>query len=181
MDTTLHKDITKRMDSALTVLNTHFHKIRTGRAHSSLIEDIKVDYYGNPTPINQMASVKVLDARTLSILPWDKNQLDAVNNAILKSDLGLNPNNSGDEIIIQLPPLTEETRKDYQKHARAEAENARIAIRNVRRDGLHKLKESAPSEDEEKVAHKEIDQLTEDYIKKVDEQLKLKEKELLEF
>lgn len=169
------------MESAISVLNSHFHKIRTGRAHSSLIEDIKVDYYGNPTPINQMATVKALDARTLSVQPWDKSQLDAVSNAILKSDLGLNPNNSGDEIIIQLPPLTEETRKDYQKHARTEAENARIAIRNVRRDGLHKLKESASSEDEEKITHKEIDRLTEEYIKKVDEQLQLKEKELLEF
>ena len=181
MDQALHKDMEKRMANALNVLNTHFHKIRTGRAHSSLIEDIKADYYGTPTPINQMASIKTLDARTLTIIPWDKQQLEAIVMAILKSDLELNPNNTGEEIVIKLPPLTEETRKNYQKHARLEAEKTRIAIRNVRRDGLHKLKEAANSEDEEKILHKDIDKLTEEYIKKVDEKLQHKEKELLEF
>ena len=169
------------MSGALGVLSAHFHKIRTGRAHSSLIEDIKADYYGTPTPINQMASIKILDARTLCIIPWEKRQLESIVTAIHKSDLDLNPNNTGEEIIIKLPPLTEETRKNYQKHARLEAENTRIAIRNVRRDGLHKLKETGPSEDEEKIIHKKIDKLTEEYIKKVDEQLRRKEKELLAF
>lgn len=168
------------MNNALNVLNTHFHKIRTGRAHGSLLEDIKVDYYGAPTPLNQMANFKVLDARTLSITPWDKQQIEQILAAVRNSDLRLTPNRSGNDIIINLPPLTEETRKDYHKHARAEAENARIAVRNVRRDVLHKLKETAGSEDEEKAAHKVVDKLTEEYIKRIDQQLHHKEKELME-
>ena len=180
MDKNLKSDIEKRMNAALQVLITHFHKIRTGRAHSSLLEDIKADYYGALTPLNQMANIKNLDARTLCVTPWDQQQSEQIATAIRNSDLGLNPNVSGNDIIINLPPLTEETRRDYQKHARAEAENARVAVRNVRRDGLHKLKEISGSEDEEKLSHKEIDKLTEESIKRIDQQLEHKEKELME-
>ena len=181
MDKQLQTDMQKRMESALTVLNHHFHKLRTGKAHSSLVEDIKVEYYGNLTPLQQMASIRTPDARTLSIAPWDKSQIEHVQKALQTSPLGLVPNVKDNEILINLPPLTEETRKDYQRQARNEAEQARIAIRNVRRDTLHKIKDLELSEDEEKRMHNEADKITEDFIKRVDDLLHQKEEDLLSF
>ncbi len=182
MDKQLETDMKKRMDNAILVLNQHFNKLRTGRAHSSLVEDIKADYHGNPTPLNQMASIRILDARTLSISPWDKNQTETVQKALLASSLGLNPNvNDKGEVLIALPPLTEETRKDYQKQARNEAEQARIAIRNVRRDTLHKIKKLEPSQDDEKRMGNEADKITEEYIKRADHLLHQKEEDLASF
>ena len=175
------KDATQRMESALTVLNTHFRKIRTGRAHSSLIEDIKADYYGNPTPLMQMANINTPDARTINIVPYDKTQIPTIAKAIEDSDLGMTPNTSEEAIIINIPPLNEETRNNFCKQARTEAEQSKVAIRNVRRDVLHKVKEDAESEDMEKQQIQQVDKLTESYIQKVDQLLQQKEKELLEF
>ncbi len=176
----IEKDMKHRMEAALSVLASNFSKLRTGRAHSSLVEDIKVAYYGNPTPLNQVANINTPDARTLSIVPYDKGQMNEISAAIRDSDLGLNPNTSADSIIINIPPLNEETRNNYRKHARAEAEQTRVAIRNVRRDVIHKIKEAAASEDEEKQESAKVDKATEEFIGKVEERLQQKEQELME-
>ena len=176
----IEKDTNHRMDSALNVLVANFRKLRTGRAHSALVEDIKAPYYGNPTPIKQMANINTPDARTITIVPYDKNQINDIAKAIQDYDIQLTPNTGSDSVIINIPPLNEETRNNFCKQARNEAEQSRIAIRNVRRDVLHKVKESAESEDLEKQQTQQIDKITEDFINRVDKLLEDKERDLMQ-
>ncbi len=174
----------KRMTGALSSLTKEFARLRTGRASAQLIEPIVAEYYGNPTPISQIASVSVPDARTITIQPWDKSAFSAVEKAILKSDLGLNPVNDGKLIRIVIPPLTEDRRKDLVKLAKKFTEEAKVAVRNVRRDlneGLKKmLKDKSITEDEQRKLEAEVQKLTDDSIKKCDESFAAKEKEILE-
>ncbi|MDC0088413.1 ribosome recycling factor [Porticoccaceae bacterium] len=173
-----------RMTKALEALSNAFNKIRTGRAHPSLLDGIHVDYYGVNTPLAQAASIVIEDARTLSVTPWEKSLVPAIEKAIMKSDLGLNPATAGTVIRIPLPPLTEETRKVYRKQAKAEAENGRISVRNIRRDVLSSLKgllkDKDISEDEERKGQDEIQKITDHYIARIDEALVAKEKDLME-
>jgi len=178
------EDGKKRMDGALTSLAKEFSRLRTGRASVSLIEPIMADYYGTPTPISQIASLSVPDARTITIQPWDKQAFGAVEKAILKSDLGLNPVNDGKMIRISMPPLTEERRKELVKVAKKFTEDGKVAVRNVRRDlnellkKLHKDKDI--TEDEQHRLTDEVQKLTDETIKKCDEIFVAKEKEILE-
>ncbi len=142
---TLLKDLTEKMEKSVTALKNAFNKIRTGRANPAILDDINVDYYGNPTPINQTSNISVEEGRSLVISPWDKNLIPEIEKAILSSDLGLNPSTSGDLIRVTMPALTEETRQDYIKQARAEAENSRISIRNIRRDANNSAKDMQQS------------------------------------
>lgn len=173
-----------RMTKSIEALKHEFVKIRTGRAHTSLLDHITVPYYGSDMPLNQVASVTILDPRTLSVTPWEKNMVGAVEKAIRASDLGLNPATVGTVIRIPLPPLTEERRRDMIKVVRHEAEGARVAIRNIRRDSnnelKHLLKEKQISEDQERHAQDEIQKLTDKYIAEVDKVLAAKEAELME-
>lgn len=169
-----------KMKHSLHALETALKKIRTGRAHTSLLDSVQVAYYGNMTPLHQVASVTVLDHRTLSVVPWEKHLIPELEKAIRNSDLGLNPSTTGDLIRIPLPVLTEETRQNYIKQARHEAEHARIAIRNIRRDVNHKIKEEAENEDIAKRNQDEAQQLTDKYIEQINSVLKHKEAELLE-
>lgn len=177
------KDAEERMEKALATLEREFAKLRTGRASTSLVENIKVDYYGTPTPINQVASVSVPDSRTITIQPWDRGAFPLVEKAILKSDLGLTPVNDGKIIRISIPPLTEERRKDLVKVARKYTEETKIAIRNIRRDAndsLKKLeKDKTASEDEVKKATESIQKLTDAQIAKADQKCQAKEKEVM--
>ncbi|OGR38229.1 MAG: ribosome recycling factor [Desulfovibrionales bacterium GWA2_65_9] len=178
------EDGKKRMDGALTSLAKEFSRLRTGRASVSLIEPIMADYYGTPTPISQIASLSVPDARTITIQPWDKQAFGAVEKAILKSDLGLNPVNDGKMIRISMPPLTEERRKDLVKVAKKFTEEGKVAVRNVRRDLnelLKKLqKDKDITEDEQHRLTEDVQKLTDETIKKCDEIFTAKEKEILE-
>ncbi|MGS2724042.1 ribosome recycling factor [Porticoccus sp. GXU_MW_L64] len=180
----LKKDAEERMGKSITALTTAFSKIRTGRAHPSLLDGINVSYYGADTPLNQMANISVLDARTLSISVWEKQLVPEIEKAIMKSDLGLNPVTTGELIRIPMPPLTEETRKGYTKQARSEAENARISIRNIRRDVLSDvkelLKEKEITEDEDRKAQDDVQKITDRFVGQVDELLAVKEKDLME-
>jgi ribosome recycling factor len=159
-------------------------KLRTGRAHPSLVENLRVDYYGTETPLQQLANVSVEDARTLVITPWDKGAVQAVEKAIYKSDLGLTPNTAGTVIRVPLPPLTEERRRDVTKVVRGDAENARVAVRNVRRDVLQDVKEAQKekliSQDEEKKAQEEIQKLTDKHVADIEQALAVKEKEIMQ-
>jgi ribosome recycling factor len=159
-------------------------KLRTGRAHPSLVENLRVDYYGTETPLQQLANVSVEDARTLVITPWDKAAVQAVEKAIYKSDLGLTPNTAGTVIRVPLPPLTEERRRDVTKVVRGDAENARVAVRNVRRDVLQDVKEAQKekliSQDEEKKAQEEIQKLTDKHVADIEQALAVKEKEIMQ-
>ncbi len=172
------------MAKTLETLRHELAKIRTGRAHPSLLDHIKVEYYGSEVPLSQAATITILDPRTLSVTPWDKNMVRAIEKAILNSDLGLNPATSGEVIRVPLPPLTEERRRDLTRVVRAEAENARVAVRNVRRDANHHLKTMVKnkeiSEDDERRAEEKVQQLTSNYIAKLDELVAAKEKELME-
>ncbi len=180
----IKKDAEERMGKALASLEKDFSKLRTGRASTTLVEDIKVDYYGTPTPINQLASVAVPDSRTLTIQPWDRGAIPLVEKAILKSDLGLTPINDGKIIRISIPPLTEERRKDLVKVAKKYTEDAKIAIRNIRRDAndsLKKLeKDKSASEDEIKKATESVQKVTDAQITKADQMCQAKEKEIME-
>jgi ribosome recycling factor len=180
----IQKDTRLRMSKSLESLRHELAKIRTGRAHPSLLEHVHVDYYGSEVPIGQAASVTVEDARTLSVSPWDKNMVQVIEKAILKSDLGLNPATAGQVIRIPLPPLTEERRVDLGKVVHHEGENAKIAIRNIRRDANHHMKEllreKEISEDAERKAESEIQDVTNTAVSKVDEIVAEKEKEILE-
>lgn len=180
----LQLDAEERMDKALAALDRDFAKLRTGRASTSLVEDIKVDYYGTPTPIQQLASVAVPDSRTVTIQPWDRNSFGLVEKAILKSDLGLTPMNDGKLIRISIPPLTEDRRKDLTKVAKKYTEEAKVALRNIRRDvndSLKKLeKDKSLSEDELKKAMDEVQKLTDSYVAKADAKASAKEKEIME-
>lgn len=177
-------DARARMSKSLENLRHELAKIRTGRAHPSLLEHVHVDYYGSDVPIGQAASVTVEDARTLSVTPWDKSMVSVIEKAILKSDLGLNPSTAGQVIRIPLPPLTEERRRDLTKVVHQEGEHAKIAIRNIRRDANHHikelLKEKEISEDDEHKAEHDIQEVTNVAVAKVDEIVAEKEKELLE-
>ena len=180
----LIKEVSDKMDKSVSALKNAFNKIRTGRANPSLLDGIKVDYYGNLTPINQTSNISVEDGRSLVISPWDKNLIPEIEKAILSSDLGLNPSTSSDLIRLTMPSLTEETRQDYIKQARAEAENSRVSIRNVRRDANQSAKEkqqaSEISEDEQRRIEDLIQKETDRYILIVDTELKNKESDLLE-
>ena len=180
----IQKDARSRMTKSLDALRHELAKIRTGRAHPSLLEHVLVDYYGSEVPVGQAASVAVEDARTLSVTPWDKNMVKPIEKAILTSDLGLNPSTAGQVIRIPLPPLTEERRKDLGRIVHQEGENAKIAIRNIRRDANHHikelLKEKEISEDDERRAEHDIQTVTDVAVKKVDEIVAEKEQELLE-
>ncbi|WCE30417.1 ribosome recycling factor [Vibrio sp. SCSIO 43137] len=177
-------DAQERMEKSVEALKNNLSKVRTGRAHPSLLSGITVEYYGAPTPLNQIANVIAEDARTLAITVFDKELTQAVEKAIMMSDLGLNPMSAGTVIRVPLPPLTEERRRDLVKIVRGEAENGRVAIRNIRRDansdlkGL--LKEKEISEDEDRKAQEDIQKITDAAVKSVDEVLAAKEKELME-
>lgn len=174
----------KRMAGALTALDNEFNKLRTGRATTALVDGIVVDYYGTPTPINQLSSVSVPDSSSITIQPWDKGAFGAVEKAIQTSDLGLNPVNDGKIIRISIPPLTEERRKELVKVAKKYTEDAKIAIRNVRRDMNDTLKKMEKdkdiSEDEKKKGETDVQKMTDDFVKKTDSLLAEKEKEILE-
>jgi len=178
------KDASERMQKSVDALGTAFNKIRTGRAHPSILEGIRIDYYGSETPLSQVANVNVEDNRTLSITPWEKNLVPDIEKAIMKSDLGLNPATAGTVIRVPMPPLTEETRKGFIKQARQEAETARVSVRNIRRDVLSDIKDLQKakeiSEDEERKAQDDVQKLTDSYINKIDEALKVKEVDLME-
>jgi len=178
------KDAEVRMGKSIDSLHTEFSKIRTGRAHPSLLDQIQVDYYGAGTPINQVANVTIEDSRTLVVTPWEKDMVAKVEKAIMGSDLGLNPATAGTVIRIPMPPLTEERRRDLVKVVRHEAEQGRVAIRNIRRDANSDfkdlLKEKEISEDEEHKAEENIQKLTDAYVAKIDKVLADKEAELME-
>lgn len=174
----------ERMDKSLEALTHNFNKIRTGRAHPSLLDGISVHYYGADTPLNQVANINVEDGRTLALTAWDKSMVPEIEKAIMKSDLGLNPASAGEVIRIPMPPLTEETRKGFTRQARQEAEAARVSIRNARRDAMSMLKELEKekeiSEDEERRGQDEVQKLTDSYIARVEKMLGEKEADLLE-
>ena len=181
----IQKDARIRMGKTLDSLRTELAKIRTGRAHPSLLEHVQVDYYGSSVPISQAANVSIEDARTLAVTAWDKTMVQALEKAIMKSDLGLNPVTAGTTIRIPLPPLTEERRVSLGKVVHHEGENAKIAIRNIRRDANHQLKELLKSkdisEDDDHRAEQDIQQVTDKHVTQVDEIVAVKEQELLEF
>ncbi|MHB0776806.1 ribosome recycling factor [Halomonas sp. WWR20] len=180
----IKKDAESRMHKSVEALQTNFHKIRTGRAHPSILDAVMVEYYGAQMPLNQVASVNVEDARTLAVVPWERPMVPKVEKAIMTSDLGLNPSTAGNVIRVPMPALTEETRKNYIKQARSEAENARVAVRNVRRDAngdiKDLLKEKEISEDQEHGATDAIQKLTDKYIAEIDKLLEAKEHDLMQ-
>lgn len=180
----LKKDATVRMQKCVQVFQADLKKMRTGRAHPSLVEHLKVDYYGADMPLNQVANISVEDARTLVVSPWEKTMVSPIEKAIHKSDLGLTPMTAGSVIRIPLPPLTEERRRDITKVVRQDAESARVSVRNVRRDVLadikELLKEKEISQDDERKAEVEIQKLTDKFIADIDQQLAAKEKEILQ-
>ncbi len=179
----IKNDARTRMGKTLDSLSTELAKIRTGRAHPSLLEHVQVEYYGSMVPISQAANVAIEDARTLTVTAWDKNMIQALEKAIMTSDLGLNPISAGTTIRIPLPPLTEERRIALGKVVHKEGENAKIAIRNIRRDANHNIKELLKnkeiSEDDDHRAEQEIQVLTDEHVTKVDELVSIKEQELL--
>lgn len=181
----IQKDAQDRMEKSLEAFKNQISKVRTGRASPSLLDGINVEYYGSATPLRQLANVTVEDSRTLAISVFDRSMSPAIEKAIMASDLGLNPSSAGTVIRVPLPPLTEERRKDLIKVVRGEAEQGRIAVRNVRRDANDKvkalLKDKEISEDDERRSQDDIQKLTDSYIKKVDESLAQKEAELMEF
>ena len=180
----IKKDARSRMGKSVEALKGELVKLRTGRAHTSLLDHIRVSYYGSDVPLNQVATLSVVDSRTLSVTPWEKKVIPDVEKAIINSDLGLNPVTAGEVVRIPLPPLTEERRKDMTKLVRQEAENARIAIRNIRRDANAHLKALIKDEhlakDEEHKAEEAIQKLTDQFVSQVDDVLKDKEAELME-
>ncbi|QLB12741.1 ribosome recycling factor [Bisgaardia hudsonensis] len=181
----IKKDAQSRMEKSVEAFRDHISKIRTGRAQPSLLDAIQVEYYGSPTPLRQLANVVAEDARTLAVTVFDRSLIGAVEKAILTSDLGLNPSSAGTTIRVPLPPLTEERRRDLIKIVKAEAEQGKVSVRNVRRDANDQikalLKDKEISEDEERKAQDEIQKITDVFIKKVDEVFADKEKELLDF
>ncbi len=178
------EDCKNRMQKSIDSLEKEFSKLRTGRASTALVDSIRVDYYGTPTPLNQVASVSIPDSRTISISPWDRSAFTGIEKAIMKSDLGLTPINDGRAIRINIPPLTEDRRKDLVKMAKKYTEDTKVAIRNVRRDVNEAFKKllSAKeiSEDESHKAQDEVQKITDDFIRKADAVLAEKEKEIME-
>ena len=179
----IKKDTTVRMKKSADALSHELAKVRTGRAHPSLLDHVMVSYYGSDVPLNQVSNVNVEDARTLAITVWEKNMVQPVEKAIMNSDLGLNPNTAGTVIRVPLPPLTEERRKDLIRVVRHEAEQARVAVRNIRRDANSDLKtlmkDKDISEDDERRGEELVQKLTDEYVKKIDELLAEKEKDLM--
>ncbi|MCP5181011.1 MAG: ribosome recycling factor [Pseudomonadales bacterium] len=179
----IHQDAEERMGKSLESLSAAFAKIRTGRANPRILDGITVEYYGVETPLNQLASINVEDARTLAISPWEKKLLPQIEKAILKSDVGITPSTSNDVVRLPLPPLTEQNRKDLVKQARHEAEQARVAVRNIRRDAMSDIrdavKEKMAPEDEGRRAEEKLQALTDRYIGEVDKELGNKESDLL--
>lgn len=179
------EDAGERMQKSVHALEEAFKRIRTGRAHPSLLDSVMVSYYGSDTPLNQLANVSVEEGRSLLVSPWEKPLIGEIEKAIMKSDLGLNPSNNGDTIRVPMPPLTEETRREYTKQAKGEAENARVAIRNIRRDANSDFKdlekEKEISEDEQRRAEDQVQKLTDKYIAAVEEAYQVKEADLLSF
>ena len=180
----LKKDADARMHKCVQAFQADLKKLRTGRAHPSLVEHLKVDYYGSEVPLQQVANISVEDARTLTISPWEKSMVGPIEKAIHKSELGLSPMTAGQVIRVPLPPLTEERRRDITKVVRQDAENARVSIRNVRRDVLadikELLKEKEISQDDERKAQDEVQKLTDRHVAEIDQQLAAKEKEILQ-
>lgn len=180
----IKKDAETRMSKSVDALHTNFNKIRTGRAHPSILDAVTVDYYGGDVPLNQVASVNVEDARTLTVSPWEQAMVPKIEKAIMTSDLGLNPASAGNVIRVPMPMLTEDTRKGYIKQARSEAETARVAVRNVRRDanGDFKslLKDKEITEDDQRQGEDEIQKLTDKYIAEIDKALAAKEQDLMQ-
>ena len=179
----IKKDAADRMAKSVDALSHELAKIRTGRAHPSLLDHITVSYYGSDVPIRQVANVSAEDARTLAVTPWERNMVQAIEKAIMQSDLGLNPNTAGAVIRVPMPALTEERRRDLIKVARNEAEQARVAVRNIRRDANHELKELVKekmiSEDDERRGQEMVQKLTDQYVKDVDAVLAEKEADLM--
>ncbi|MFT5579902.1 MAG: ribosome recycling factor [Paraglaciecola psychrophila] len=184
MITELKEDAGSRMEKTLGALGVSLNKIRTGRAHPSILDGIRVSYYGSMTPLSQVAAINVEDARTLSVVPWEKQIVPDIEKAIMKSDLGLNPSTAGGNIRIPMPMLTEETRKGFTKRAKQEAEQSRVSVRNIRRDVLADvkdlLKEKEISEDEERKAQDDVQKITDKYIAGIDKVLAAKETDLME-
>jgi ribosome recycling factor len=180
----IKKDAKDRMGKSVESLKTEMSKIRTGRAHTSLLDHVMVEYYGSDVPISQVANIAIEDSRTLTVTPWEKPMVQAVEKAIMISDLGLNPMSAGAVIRVPMPPLTEERRRDLVRVVKGEAEQGRVAIRNIRRDANSDLKdllkEKEISEDEERKAEDEIQKLTDQHIQLIEEVLAVKEKELME-
>ena len=180
----LKKDATQRMAKCVQTFQLDMKKLRTGRAHPSLLEHLKVDYYGSETPLQQIASINVEDARTLVVAPYEKTTVQAIEKAIHKSDLGLTPMSAGTVIRIPMPPLTEERRRDFTKVARQDAESARVSVRNVRRDVMsdikEMLKEKLISQDDERRAETEVQKLTDKHVADIDQLLAAKEKEIMQ-
>ena len=181
---TILESLKERMEKSVDSLRSAFNKIRTGRANPAILDDIKIDYYGKLTPLNQTSNISVEENRTLVISPWDKNLMPEIEKAITSTDLGLNPSSSGDLIRVTMPTLTEETRQGYIKQARSEAENSRISIRNIRRDANNQVKDMQSSgeisEDDMRRSEDLIQKETDSYISVVDSELKNKESDLLE-
>ena len=179
----IKKDATTRMNKSVEAFRQDLTKLRTGRATTAIVDHLKVNYYGSDMPLTQVASVAIADARSLTITPWEKNMVAAVEKAILASDLGLTPNTAGTVIRINLPPLTEERRKELTKHVHHEGENAKVAIRNVRRDAIQHVKEllkdKKVTEDDARRSEDEIQKLTDKHVKDVDDVVKAKEQELM--
>ena len=180
----IEDDADERMGKSIATMHASFARIRTGRAHPSLLDPIEVPYYGTDTPLNRVATISVEEARTLVITPWEKNLIPQIEKAILKSDIGITPSSSSDAVRVPLPALTEENRRDLARQARHEAEAARIAIRNIRRDAIHEtrelLKEKEVAQDEERRAEQQIQTITDRRIKEVDTVLAAKEADLME-
>lgn len=179
----LKKKFEENLNNTINFLNKELVKIRTGKAHPSLFDGIKIDYYGNPTPLNQIASINIPDAKTIVIQPWDKSVLSIIEKSILNANLGFTPINNGEIIRINIPQLTEERRKEYVKLAKMEGEKAKISVRNIRREYLEKLKklekEGVP-EDEIKKSEKEFQDIVDNAMKQIDSLIELKEKEILQ-
>jgi ribosome recycling factor len=179
----IKKNAEQKMNKSLETLKADFGKVRTGRAHTGILDHVTVDYYGNPTPISQVANLTLIDARTIGVQPWEKNMVAPVEKAIRDADLGLNPATNGDLIRVPMPMLTEERRRDLIKVVKNEAENARVAVRNVRRDANEQLKkllkDKEISEDEERRAQDEIQKLTDRFVAEVDKALQAKEADLM--
>ncbi len=177
------KSAEQKMKKTLETLKADLGKVRTGRAHAGLLDHVQVDYYGTPTPLNQVANITLMDARTIGVTPWEKQLASAIEKAIRESDLGLNPATMGETVRVPMPVLTEERRRDLIKVVRGEAENARIAIRNIRRDANNHLKESLKrkeiAEDEERRAQDEVQKLTDRHISEIDKLLAVKEADLI--
>ncbi len=177
------KNAEQKMHKSIETLKADLAKVRTGRAHTGILDHVTVDYYGNPTQITQVANVTLIDARTIGVQPWEKKMVSAVEKAIRDSDLGLNPSTQGEMIRVPTPPLTEERRKEMVKLVKGEAENAKIAIRNIRRDGNESLKkllkDKACSEDDERRAQDEVQKLTDKFVAEVDKMVVEKEKEIM--